>query len=335
MNGEHSASPGRGERRRKPRSGDMKRMLRLGWIALGLLLVLSVGVLVRLALHDPTPPAAEPAPTRDPGPAGSAFTGPAATPNTDEGEGGRWVRITGFDCDYEPPREVTVGRLTDVDLSQIADRLCENARAAGWGELTWSADGGSLQLRPRSYTPLSAADYEKQKAFLAGTQPENMARTFLENSRLIPLLGEFGLTMSTQAENTDGEISFHGTGDAPGSECSARFDFLFTGAFNQAVIRATYLADALSTDRLAKPKTAAETAVTWAEGGEGPTRVTAVELRHIRGIPFYVFTCADGTAAYALAVEEEVLSAVPGAEDIYRQLLSGGIREKEIYPGAE
>ena len=336
MNGEHSASPRRGERRKRNPPRDMKRMLRIGWIALGLMLALSVGLLIRLALYDPAPAEpAPPSPAVEPGPAGSAFSGPAATPSTDEGRGGRWVKITGFDCDYEPPGEITVGRLTDVDLTEIAGQLCDNARAAGWGELIWSVTDGTLQLRARDFARLSAADYEKQTAFLAGPQPENMARTFLENCGLVLLLKNYGLSLGLEAENNNGEISFYGNGSAPGAECSARFDFLFTGAFNQALIRATYLADAVTTDKVVKPRKAAEDAVTWTPGAEGQTRVTDVELRHIRGIPFYVFTCGDGTAAYALAVEEEVLSQVPGAEEIYGQLLSGGIRENTVVPGVE
>ena len=343
MNGEHSASPRREGRRKKGSSRDMDRLLRTGWVILGLLLALSVGLLLWLVFKPSAvdaPPAAPAAPSAalpvDPGPAGSAFTGSAPVMPSGDGQSGRSVEITGFDCDFEVPREVTLGRLDTLDLSQTAQQLCDNVRAAGWGECFWSVtENGSLLLRPKDPVPLSAADYDKQTAFLESSQPENMARTFLENSRLIPLLRACGLYMSTAAENNGGEISFHGVGDVPGTECTAKFAFLFTGAFNQAVIRATSLMDAVTTDRVVSLNTAARRAVTWNPEGEGPTRVTAVELRHVRGIPFYVFTCADGGDAFALAVEEDALSAVPGAEDTYHELLAGGIQDNLVQPGAE
>ena len=338
MNGNHAASPRRGEGRSKPRGRapkNTKGMLLAGWLFLGLMLVLSVGLLVHLLTQKPQA-VPQPMPTADPGPAGSAFSGPVQALTTDEGRGGRAVAIKGIDCDFMPPKEVVVGRLETVDLTETAREVSRNVQAAGWGETVWSlTDNGSLLLRAKDLTPLSAADYDRQTAFLASSQPENMARTFLENSRLIPLLKNYGITLSTAAENTDGEISFHGTGDTPGAECTARFTFLFTGAFNQAVIRAVHLADAVTTDRLVSVKQAASSAVTWSAGGEASTRVTGVELRHIRGIPFYVLTCADGTVAYALAVEEEVLDAVPGAGDVYKHLLSGGIQDNIAIPGAE
>ena len=46
MNGEHSASPRREGRRKKGSSRDMDRLLRTGWVILGLLLALSVGLLL-------------------------------------------------------------------------------------------------------------------------------------------------------------------------------------------------------------------------------------------------------------------------------------------------
>ena len=190
-------------------------------------------------------------------------------------------------------------------------------------------------MRAKDPVPLSAADYDRQTAFLAGSLPENLARTFLDNSRLITLLRDYGLYMSTNAVNNAGEISFSGIGDMPGTECSARFAFLFTGAFNQAVIRATCLADTVTTDKVVKLNSAARRALTWTPGGESETRVASVELRHIRGLPFYVFECTDGTAAYALAVEEDALSAVPGTAELYNELLSEGIQDNLTVPGAE
>lgn len=229
-----------------------------------------------------------------------------------------------------------MGRLDTLDLSAVAQQLCDNIRAAGWGECVWSiTENGALLLRAKDPTPLSAADYDRQTAFLKGSQPENLARTLLDNSHLITLLRDFGLYMSPNPTNNAGEISFHGVGDVPGTECSARFAFLFTGAFNQAVIRATCLTDTASTDRVVRLNTAARHAVTWTPGGSARVRVTSVELRHIRGLPFYVFECDDGIAAYALAVEEDALSAVPGAAELYKELLDEGIQDNLTVPGAE
>ena len=341
MNGEKSVQPRREGQRKRPAPRNANRLLRAGWVFLGLMLVLSVGTLLALLLrpsregNQNTEPSGAPAAV-DPGPAGSAFTGSPAVLPAEDGQSGRPVNITGFDCEYEPPGEVTVGRLDTLDLSAAAQQLCDNARSTGWGECVWSVtENGSLLMRAKDPTPLAAADYDKQTAFLNGSQPENLARTFLENSRLITLLKDYGLYMSTAAENNNGEISFHGIGDVPGTECTAKFAFLFTGAFNQAVIRATCLADAVTTDKMVRLSAAVRHAVTWDVGGEDQTRVTAVELRHIRGIPFFVFECADGTTAYALAVEEEALSAVPGAEEIYQQLIAEGIQDNLTVPGAE
>ena len=341
MNGEHSVPPRRGGQRKRPGSRDMNSLLRAGWVVLGLLLALSVAALLLLILRpsgNSSPSAGSPgaAAAVDPGPAGSAFTGSTTVQPAEDGESGRRVNITGFDCEYEPPREVTVGRLDTLDLSALARQMCDNVRSTGWGECVWSiTENGSLLVRAKDPVPLSAADYDKQTAFLNGSQPENLARTFLENSGLTALLRDYGLYMSTAATNNGGEISFHGIGDIPGTECTAKFDFLFTGAFNQAVIRATSLADAVTTDKVVRLSSAVGRAVTWTVGGEDQTRVTSVELCHVRGIPFFLFECADGTAAYTLAVEEEVLSAVPGAEEIYRQLIAEGIQDNMTVPGAE
>ena len=339
MNGEHSASSRRGERRSGPtrrRAKSLRGTLVAGWILLGVALVLSVGLLVHL-LTQKSAPAAAPAPTLAPGPAGSAFSGPGQALSTDEGRGGRAVKIRSIDCQFTPPGEVVIGRLETLDLSGIAAQVGDNVRAAGWGETVWSVtDNGSLLIRAKNLAQLTPADYEKQAAFLTGPQPENMARTFLENSRLIPLLRDYGLVLDTAAENDGGEICFRGAGNTPGTECTARFAFLYTGAFNQAVIRAVYLADAVTTDALLPLKRAADNAVTWSAGeGEGSVRVVDAQLRHIRGIPFYALDCSDGTVAYALAVEEAALDLVPGAAEIYRQLLRDGIQDNISIPGAE
>ena len=306
------------------------RLLWIGWGFLGAVLVLAIVVVVRLAAGGRD--VVEVIPTIDPGPAGSAFTGQTVqTLTTDEGRGGRTVTISGIDCAYTEPEEITFGRLENVDVSAMHEQVAANVAAAGWGSVVWSG----ATLRAETPTTLTADDFKKQAAFLASDRPEAYARTFLENSGLIPLLREYGLTLTTDAENNGGEITFNGTSAEPGGECSVRLTFFHTGAFNQAVIRAVYLADAVTTDKVVPLTKAIRSAVTWTAGTGESTRVTGVELRHIRGIPFYVLDCADGTAAYSLAVEESVLGDVPGAENIYQELLRYGIQDNIVIPGVE
>lgn len=79
-------------------------------------------------------------------------------------------------------------------------------------------------------------------------------------------------------------ITFRGTGSTAQSECSVRFSFLYTGDFNQAVLRAVYLDGAADVPALAIKK-AASNAVTWDSADDGTVSVTAVELRSVRGLP--------------------------------------------------
>ena len=339
MKGTHS-QPARkrsGGKRKKATAADRgnTRLLWIGWSFLGVVLVLAVVVAVGMISGGSEP--AEVVPTIAPGPAGSAFTGQGVqTLTTNEGGGGRTVTFSGSDCQYTEPGEITFGILESVDVTALADAVTANVGAAGWGEVLYSVtDNGSLLFRAANPTVLGGDDFEKQAAFLASDKPEAYARTFLENSGLISLLRGYGLTLSTAAENKNGEISFSGTSDAPGGECSLRLTFLYNGEFNQALFRAVYLAGAVTTDEVVPLSRAMKNAVTWTAGtGESP-RLTGVELRHIRGIPFYVLDCSDGTAAYALAVEENALNAVPGAAELYRELLAGGIQDNIVIPGAE
>lgn len=121
-------------------------------------------------------------------------------------------------------------------------------------------------------------------------------------------------------------ITFRGTGSTAQSECSVRFSFLYTGDFNQAVLRAVYLDGAAAVPALAIKK-AASNAVTWDSADDGTVSVTAVELRSVRGLPFYAFTCSDGSVAYALACDESVLDSVSGAREIYEETMRDGLRE--------
>lgn len=340
MKGNHS-SPSRkreGKKKAPPsgRTGGKRRGLQLaGWGFLAAVIVLAAVVLVRMIPNRQT---TEDVPaTAVPGPAGSAFsTQTQQTVSVGEAKGGRSVSIRGFDCDYTPPSEITFGRLSTVDLSAIGKKVSENALATGWGETVWSVtENGSLLLRAANMAVLNGADFDRQSAFLKTDKPEQIARTFLDNCGLIPLLRDYSLTLSTQVENNDGEIIFRGSGTLPGCECSARFTFLYTGAFDQAVIRAVYLADAVTTADVTPPEKAASRAVTWMAGSEENVRVSSVELRHVSGLPFYVFTCSDGTAAFALAVGEDALSAVPGAAETYERLMSDGIENNVSLSGGE
>lgn len=118
-------------------------------------------------------------------------------------------------------------------------------------------------------------------------------------------------------------ITFRGTGGTAQSECSVRFSFLYTGDFNQAVLRAVYLDGAADVPALAIKK-AASNAVTWDSADDGTVSVTAVELRSVRGLPFYAFTCSDGSVAYALACDESALDSVSGAQEIYEETMRDG-----------
>ena len=140
--------------------------------------------------------------------------------------------------------------------------------------------------------------------------------------------------LGTAAENDNGVITFRGTGGTAQSECSVRFSFLYTGDFNQAVLRAVYLDGAADVPALAIKK-AASNAVTWDSADDGTVSVTAVELRSVRGLPFYAFTCSDGSVAYALACDESALNSVSGAREIYEETMRDGLREYVEISGAE
>ena len=340
VKGSHSAPSRRREGAKKAapsrKAGAGNRGIQIaGWGFLGAVILLAAVVFLRLLPEREEAPAI--VPTAAPGPAGSAFThlGDQELPVGD-GRGGRSVSIKTVDCGYMPPAEITFGRLSTVDLSDIGKRVSDNVRASGWGETVWSVtENGALLIRAANMTPLSGADFEKQSDFLKTEKPEQISRTFLDNSGLIGLLRDYGLTLSTQVENNNGEIIFRGTGTLPGCECTARFTFLYTGAFDQAVIRAIYLADAVTVSDVVPLSKAAFRAVTWMAGAGESVVVTDAELRHVRGLPFYALTCSDGTTAFALAVDEDALSAVPGARETYEGLMSDGIENNVTLSGGE
>ena len=53
------------------------------------------------------------------------------------------------------------------------------------------------------------------------------------------------------------------------------------------------------------------------------------------GGKYYALTCSDGTTAFALAVDEDALSAVPGARETYDSLMSDGIENNVSLSGGE
>ena len=55
----------------------------------------------------------------------------------------------------------------------------------------------------------------------------------------------------------------------------------------------------------------------------------------MRGLPFYAFTCSDGSVAYALACDESALDSVSGAREIYEETMRDGLREYVEISGAE
>lgn len=317
------------------------RVLRIGWIFLAFVVALTVLAVILLlpkrekTAADSTDPSAPSAATVTP----MEDKKPDKKPNPgDSASGGRKVRIRSLDCEYAPPAELTVSAVRSLDhteLTAIAEAAAANVAAAGWGDIGWSAGGDILMLQAENAEPLKGADFEKQEAFLASSQPENLARTFLQDSGIIGLLRSYGIVLSTDVENNKGEIVFRGGGEDSQTDCSLRFSFLFTGAFNQAVLRLSILDDLFTTDQVVPVKKAASAAVSWSSAGEEETAVTAVEIRRVRGLPFYVFTCDDGTTAYALAVKESVLEEVPEAQAVYSEIRASGIREYVEQPGAE
>lgn len=325
----------------RARRAQQKGVLLAGWIFLGVMLLAAVAAIV-LLLPGRDKPAVETerplsVPQLNPGAGGSAFqTGQTAAPiETGKTGDGRHVAVGKIECDYTPPETVTIGILKPVDLAAIGEAVAANAAANGWGSVTYSVDAsGSMVLQAANPVRLTPDDYEKQKTFLASAQPEAAARTFLDHSGLIAQLRRYGLELGTAAENDGGEITFRGTGSTPQSVCSVRFSFLYTGSFNQAVVRAVYLEGAADVPALAVKKAAAN-AVTWDSAASGTVSVTAIELRSVRGLPFYVFTCSDGSVAYALAADESALSAVPGATELYQEILRDGLREYVEISGTE
>ena len=305
-----------------PRSG--RGLARAGWIFLALV-ILAVGVAAYFLLIRQGEDPADPGLVWEPGewlPSLSDDSGEQT-----EATGGVSISVNGIQCAFEQPQQLEFGVQKALDLTGIAQTVCDNAQAAGWGEIIYSqSSDGSLIFYRRNAGTLSADELEQQKQFQESGRSEDYARTFLTDCGLYGLLQGYGISLSTQAENNEGEILFSGQADGPLSQCLVRLNFFYTGALNQMKVYAVHLDGAVTVPAVPLEE-AVKYAVSWTSPGGEPTQVTQATVRYIRGIPFYDLLCADGTQAYALAVAESDLAANPEAEALYRQLMESGIQE--------
>ena len=309
------------------------RVLRVsGWVFLGVVLLLAV-VAILFLLKPERAAATEEDDSLSFSP-GQLYR-PAAN-DTSSGETvdntGNSVHIRSLKADFTPPEELSFGIRQSIDFSSLAPTVCERVRAAGWGKVSYrTSDDGSLVFYAEEVPVLGGNEQEQQSAFLATDQPEALARTFLQDSGLVALLSESGLSLDLTGENKNGSFCFYG--DDP-EDCSLRFSFFYTGAFNQLRVRAFGMTDSVTTDAVVPLSAALARAFSWSASASEETDALSVEIRSIRGIPFYVFTCEDGSAAYALAVDESVLSEKEEVYSVYQEILHSGIQEYIELPGA-
>lgn len=301
-----------------------------GWIFLAAaILVAVVVIVVLLGQKEPEVPDWEPT-----YPTNQTVEAPQ-TGGTAGAEGGSSVIINGIQCSFTPPAELTFGVVESVDLTPIADTICANAARNGWGSLVYRpSDDGALVFYPANAAVLPGDKYEEQAAFMDSSRPEDLARTFLTDSGIYNHLANYGITLSLDMERTGGALLFRGSSAGQESESWVRLSFLYDGSLNQMKVYAEELADAVTTQAVVPLEKAASQAVSWNSTGLSATQVTAAEIRSIRGIPFYVFACADGTTAYALAVEESALEASPRAKAEYESRMLTGIQEYVRLEGA-
>lgn len=301
-----------------------------GWIFLGVAIAVAVvAIVVLLGQKEPELSPWEPTyPSNE-------TVAPPQTGGTAGADGGTSVIINGIQCSFTPPAELTFGVVDKVDLTGIADTICANAARSGWGSLTYrTSDDGSLVFSPAKAAVLPGDKYEEQAAFMNSSRPEDLARTFLTDCGIYNHLANYGITLSLDMERTGGGLLFRGTSGGPESESWVRLSFLYDGSLNQMKVYATELADAVTTQAVLPLEKAASQAVSWNSTGLSATQVTAAEIRSIGGVPFYVFTCADGTTAYSLAVEKSALEASPRAKAAYEQRMLTGIQEYVRLEGA-
>ena len=318
-------------RKRKHRSLPSVRAATLaGWIFLAVAIVVAVvAIVILLGQKEEELPAWEPTyPSNE-------TLAPPQTGGLSGAEGGSSVIINGIQCAFTPPAELTFGVVESLDLTDIADTICANAARSGWGSLTHTrSDDGSLLFYPVNAATLPGAKLEEQAAFMAGSQPENLARTFLTDSGIYNQLAAHGINLSLEMDRQGGALVFRGSADGVESESWVRLSFLYDGSLNQMKVYAVHLADAVTTQAIVPLEKAASQAVSWSSAGLSATQVTAAEIRMVKGIPFYALTCADGTTAYALAVEESALEASPRAKAVYEELMLTGIQEYVRLEGA-
>ena len=318
--------------KRKKRSAPSFRTAALaGWIFLGTAIVVAVIAIV-LLLKQPEP---DELPDWEPTYPSNETVAAPQTGGLAGDKGGSSVIINGIQCAFTPPTELTFGVVESLDLSAITDTVCANAARTGWGTLTSSRSGdGSLLFYPKNATVLPGDKYEEQAQFMDSSRPEDLARTFLTDSGIYYQLLNHGIDLSLDIERQDGAMVFRGKGTGAGSESWVRLSFLYDGSLNQMKVYAVHLADAVTTQSVVSLEKAASQAVSWNSAGLSATQVTAAEIRSVNGIPFYALTCADGTTAYALAVEESVLDGSPRAKAVYEELMLTGIQEYVRLEGA-
>ena len=317
-------------KRKNPSLPSIRTATLAGWIFLGVAIVAAiVAIVVLLGQKEPELPAWEPT-----YPSNETVAAPQ-TGGLAGADGGSSVIINGIQCAFTPPAELTFGVVESVDLTSIADTVCANAARMGWGSLAYSrSEDGSLLFYPVNAKVLPGDKYEEQAEFMKSSRPEDLARTFLTDSGIYNQLANHGITLSLDMERQGGGLLFRGSAQGVDSESWVRLSFLYDGSLNQMKVYAVQLADAVTTQAIVPLEKAASQAVSWSSTGLSATQVTAAEIRSVSGIPFYVLTCADGTTAYALAIEESALEASPRAKAEYEKLMLAGIQEYVRLEGA-
>ena len=317
-------------KRKKASAINIRTAALAGWIFLGAAIMAAVVVIVLLLKQtEPELPDWEPV-----YPSNETVAVPETGGHAGD-EGGSNVIINGIQCAFTPPAELTFGVVESLDLTAIGDTICANAARNGWGTLTTAVSSdGSLLFYPKNASALSGDKYEEQARFMDSSRPEDLARTFLTDSGIYYQLLNRGIDLSLDIERQDGALVFRGKGTGIGSQSYVRLSFLYDGSLNQMKVYAVQLADAVTTQLVVSLEKAASQAVSWNSTGLSATQVTAAEIRSVSGLPFYVLTCADGTTAYALAVEESVLNGSPRAKAVYEELMLTGIQEYVRLEGA-
>ena len=310
-----------------------RRLVRTGWIFFGIVAAIALLVILVLLVpekSEPEPVEIKPAPAVAPQPASAGGISVENAPAQ-----GSALTIGRVESDFTAPGELSFGVPQNMDLSALSESISANVRSAGWGNVNCTATADALLITAAEQPVFTAADYDAQKAFLASAQPENFARTFLQDSGIISLLSQYGFSMSSNAYNNKGEITFRGTGANAQDSCAITFSFLYTGAFNQARLTAVKSESSFTTKDIVPLKKAAARAISWTAARAETVTASSVSIEYVRGIPFYVFSLSDGGEAYALAITEAALSQSPEAVRVYSELMDNGISEYVETNGGE